>query len=99
MRGVYLGVSSQNQIGASSDYSGALFEGLSPGLALLGVLDVEGFGAVMGEVRDSNADLASSRMRSDLFSTTPKTRNGIAVAATRSLARRGIFASGSQRKS
>src|SRR5215472_6334365 len=47
----------------------------------------------------SRAVLASTKTRSDMFSTRPKRRKGIAVAATRSLALLGTLASGSQRKS
>src|SRR5271154_5417559 len=48
-----------------------------------------------GAFRDSSMACAFEIVRLDLFSQSPKRRNGIAVAATSSLARRGILDSGS----
>src|ERR1700676_175089 len=50
-------------------------------------------------VRLSKAAFASFKMRSVRFSQTPRSKKGMAVAATSNLARRGILDSGSQRKS
>lgn|SRR5215475_6833654 len=64
-----------------------------PGLAL-GDEDERGV-----PVREMKASLASRRTRSERFSTIPRSKKGIAVAATYSFALRGILASGSHRKS
>src|SRR5256885_10715456 len=52
-----------------------------------------------GGLSESNIACACAMVRLVLYSQNPKRRKGIAVAAARSLARRGIFDSGSQRKS
>src|SRR5260370_8670126 len=89
----------RNQIGAYSRYFGSWSDGFSPVAGFPGEPTAPVLGSDIGDVSEMNADLASRRMRSVLFSTTPKSRNGIAVAATSSFARRGVLASGSQRKS
>src|SRR5256885_5981231 len=52
-----------------------------------------------GGLSESNIACACAMVRLVLYSQNPKRRKGIAVAAARSLARRGIFDSGSQRRS
>ena len=52
-----------------------------------------------GALSESNIACACAMVRLVLFSQIPSRRNGIAVAAARSLALRGILDSGSQRKS
>src|SRR5882762_4581841 len=52
-----------------------------------------------GALSESYIACASDMVRLVLFSQIPRRRNGIAVAAASSLARRGILDSGSQRKS
>src|SRR5271154_4348555 len=52
-----------------------------------------------GTLRDSAMAFAFDTVRLELFSQIPKSTNGSAVAATKSLARRGILDSGSQRNS
>src|SRR5258708_38622777 len=99
MRGVRQERVSRNQIGVRRNYFGEESEGFSPAAGLPGELVPPVLGADIGDVSKRKADLASRMMRSDLFSTTPKSKNGIAVAATSSFARRGVLASGSQRKS
>src|SRR5712691_3106598 len=87
-----------NQIGAYHNY---FCEG-SDGFPLMAGFPGEPATPALGadiELAERNADFASSRMRSVVFCTTPRSRNGIAVAATSSFARRGVLASGSQRKS
>src|SRR5205823_4244086 len=88
-----------NQIGANPDQFAWPSEGLPPEGGLAGIPMEGGFGEDGADVKFSKAVWASRRMRSDLFSTNPKRRKGIAVAATKSLALRGTLASGSQRKS
>src|SRR2546430_10575715 len=51
-----------------------------------------------GGLSESNIACACAMVRLVLYSQNPKRRKGIAVAAARSLARRGSFDSGSQRK-
>src|SRR6266852_1994859 len=99
MRGMRQKSICRNQIGACRNYFGARPNGVSPVAGLPGDLAPPGLGGDIGEVSEMKADLASRRMRSDRCSTTPKSRKGRAVAATRSFARRGVLASGSQRKS
>src|SRR6266849_739410 len=99
MRDVRQNTFFRNQFGAFSNYFGAWSDGFSPVTGLPGELAPLVLGADIGEFMEINADFASRRMRSVLFSRTPKIRNGIAVAATSSFARRGVLASGSQRKS
>jgi hypothetical protein len=89
----------RNQIGAHRNYFGEESDVFSPVAGLREELAAPLAGADIAEVIVRNADLASRRMRSVLFSTIPKSKNGIAVAATSSFARRGVLASGSQRKS
>src|SRR6266849_5098481 len=98
MRGVRQKRIRQNQIGAYGNYFGVRSDGFSPVAVLPGEPAPLVLGADIGEVSAMKADLASRRMRSDRFSTTPKSRNGIAVAATSSFARRGIRAAGCRRK-
>src|ERR1700681_2782371 len=52
-----------------------------------------------GASSESNIACDFEMVRLDLFSQIPRRRNGIAVAATRSLARPGMLPPGSQRKS
>ncbi len=52
-----------------------------------------------GALTDSAMAFAFATVRLELFSQIPKSTNGSAVAATNSLARRGILDSGSQRNS
>src|SRR5256714_9192231 len=52
-----------------------------------------------GGLSESNIACACAMVRLVLYSQNPKRRKGIAVAAARSLARRGIFDSGSPRES
>src|SRR5229473_375428 len=99
MRRVHPRLPWRNQFGAYGKYFGVCSYGFSPGAGLPGELVPSVLGADIGDVSERNADLASRRMRSVLFSTTPKSRKGIAVAATSSFARRGVLASGSHRKS
>src|SRR5216684_7679681 len=99
MRGVSREGANRNQIGAYRNYFGETSDCFSPGAGFPGEPAAPVLGTDAGEFVERNADLASRMMRSDLFSTIPKRRNGIAVAATSSFARRGVLASGSQRKS
>src|SRR6266581_9633322 len=89
----------RNQFGVCRHYLGAWSDGFTPIAGFPGEPTAPVLGSDICEVSERNADLASRRMRSVLFSTTPKSRKGIAVAATSSFARRGVLASGSHRKS
>src|SRR5260370_28435672 len=99
MGGVHPLLPLRNQFGAYGKYFGVCSYGFSPGAGLPGELVPSVLGADIGDVSERNADLASRRMRSVLFSTTPKSRKGMAVASTSSFPRRGILASGSHRRS
>ena len=99
MRDVHQKRISRNQIGAYPNYFDERSDGFSPVAGCPGELAPLVLGKDIGEVIEMNADLASRRMRSVLFSTTPKSRKGMAVAATSNFARRGVLASGSQRNS
>src|SRR5437660_12678442 len=59
----------------------------------------EGVSGFEGALNESNIACACERVRLVLFPQIPRRRKGMAVAAARSLARRGILDSGSQRKS